>query len=67
MTEDLDRPMTHPSAPRRDRDAAGRPRNARPRDELGRPLPREAAGESPLPDEQALAPDAALDLAQELR
>src|SRR5271170_686029 len=48
----------------RDRDAAGRPRNARPRDELGRPLPRDAAGEFPLPDEQALAPDAALDLAQ---
>jgi hypothetical protein len=58
--------MTPPPAPRRDRDAAGRPRNARPRDELGRPLPREAAGESPLPDEQALAPDAALRLAQQL-
>jgi uncharacterized protein len=58
--------MTRPSAPRRDRDVAGRPRNARPRDELGRPLPREAAGESPLPDEQALAPDAALHLAQQL-
>ena len=28
----------------RDRDRAGRPRNARPRDELGRPLPRAAAG-----------------------
>jgi uncharacterized protein len=50
----------------RDRDAAGRPRNARPRDEFGRPLPRDAAGEPPLPDEQALAPDAALDLAQQL-
>jgi len=58
--------MTRSSAPRRDRDAAGRPRSARPRDELGRPLPREAASESPLPDEQALAPDAALDLAQQL-
>lgn len=29
----------------RDRDTTGRPKNARPRDELGRPLPREAANE----------------------
>jgi hypothetical protein len=58
--------MTQPSAPGRDRDAAGRPRNARPRDELGRPLPRDAGGEPPLPDEQALAPDAALEAAQRL-
>jgi hypothetical protein len=50
----------------RDRDPAGRPRNARPRDELGRPLPRGAAGETPAPDEPALAPDAALDRAQQL-
>jgi uncharacterized protein len=49
----------------RDRDSAGRPRNARPRDALGRPLPRGTAGEPP-PDETALAPDAALDLAQQL-
>jgi uncharacterized protein len=66
------RALTTPSAPKaggvapRDRDAAGRPRNARPRDALGRPLRRGAAGEPPLPDEQALAPDAALDLAQQL-
>jgi hypothetical protein len=52
--------------PARDRDPAGRPRNARPRDELGRPLRRDAAGEPPPPDEPALAPDAALDLAQQL-
>jgi hypothetical protein len=63
--------LTTPSAPKvggmaaRDRDAAGRPRNARPRDALGRPLRRDAAGEPP-PDEQALAPDDALDLAQQL-
>jgi hypothetical protein len=57
-----------PPAPRpaRDRDPAGRPRNARPRDELGRPLRRDAAGEAPAPDEPALAPDAALELAQQL-
>ena len=58
--------MTRAPVPRRDRDAAGRPRNARPRDELGRPLPRDAPGGPLLPDEQALAPGAALDLAQRL-
>jgi hypothetical protein len=38
----------------RDRDERGRARNARPRDELGRPLPRDAAGayvEEALPDD----------------
>jgi uncharacterized protein len=49
----------------RDRDAAGRARNARPRDALGRPLRRGEPGEPPG-DEPALAPDAALDLAQQL-
>jgi hypothetical protein len=44
----------------RDRDAAGRPRNARPRDELGRPLPRtghDVAQTDPptLPPTEALA------------
>ncbi len=46
----------------RDRDQSGRPRNARPRDALGRPLPRERAGADagPLPVDLALAgPDAA--------
>ena len=52
--------------PARDRDLVGRPRNARPRDALGRPLPRGATGQPQLPDQQALAPDAALDLAQQL-
>jgi hypothetical protein len=52
--------------PARDRDDAGRARNARPRDALGRPLRRDAAGQPQLPDQQALAPDAALDLAQQL-
>ena len=50
----------------RDRDAAGRPRNARPRDALGRPLARTAAGE-PVSDENLrLTPREALLLAQEL-
>jgi len=42
----------------RDRDAGGRPRNARPRDELGRPLPRAAAGDAapPVPDDLAVTP-----------
>jgi uncharacterized protein len=50
----------------RDRDAAGRARNARPRDGLGRPLDRGADGEPPVPDPPALAPDAALEAAQRL-
>jgi uncharacterized protein len=50
----------------RDRDARGRPRNARPRDQFGRPLRRDASGEPQLPEGPALPPDAALDLAQEL-
>jgi uncharacterized protein len=47
---------------RRDRDPAGRPRNARPRDALGRPLDRgrAAAAEAMVPDDLALSgPDAA--------
>jgi uncharacterized protein len=55
--------------PPRDRDTAGRPRNARPRDALGRPLTRSespAPSGQPPPAEQALPPDAALDLAQDL-
>ena len=35
----------------RDRDQAGRPRQARPRDALGRPLPYGAAGVEPVPEE----------------
>jgi uncharacterized protein len=50
----------------RDRDPAGKPRNARPRDALGRPLPRDDVGLATIPDELALAgPDAAR-LADEL-
>ena len=50
----------------RDRDPAGKPRNARPRDALGRPLPRAEAGLAAIPDDLVLAgPDAAR-LADEL-
>ncbi|MBV9092862.1 MAG: DUF309 domain-containing protein [Streptosporangiaceae bacterium] len=47
---------------RRDRDPAGRPRNARPRDALGRPLPRGGRddAEARIPDDLSIAgPDAA--------
>ncbi|HEY2075074.1 MAG TPA: DUF309 domain-containing protein [Streptosporangiaceae bacterium] len=51
--------------PSRDRDAAGRARNARPRDALGRPLPRDAAGQPPA-DDRPRPPLEALAAAQEL-
>jgi predicted metal-dependent hydrolase len=50
----------------RDRDSAGRARNARPRDAYGRPLPREAAGEPTTPDDYAAPPAEALADAQRL-
>jgi uncharacterized protein len=55
-----------PSAGGRDRDAAGRARNARPRDALGRPLPRGATGDQGISDDLVLPPAQALQLAQEL-
>jgi hypothetical protein len=48
----------------RDRDAAGRARNARARDDLGRPL--DQRDPSRAPDEDALPPDDALARAQQL-
>ena len=50
----------------RDRDQAGKPKNARPRDGLGRPLDRSAAGEPTTPQDLRLAPGEALPLAQRL-
>lgn len=50
----------------RDRDQAGRPKNARPRDGLGRPLDRDATGEPATPESLRLAPGEALPLAQRL-
>ena len=49
----------------RDRDAAGRPRQERPRDALGRPLPYGSAGVDPVP-EDPLPPIETLDRAREL-
>ena len=47
----------------RDRDAAGRARNARPRDELCRPLPRSAGHDVPrIPDDLAVSPAEAAEL-----
>lgn len=57
--------MTLSSADR-DRDAAGRPKNARPRDGLGRPLERGAVGEPVLADDLRLSPAKAAELAQRL-
>ena len=50
----------------RDRDWSGRPRNARPRDGLGRPLDRAAIGEPTTPEDLRLPPAQALALAQQL-
>jgi len=49
----------------RDRDAAHRPRQARPRDELGRPLPYGSQGVDPVPD-APLAPEEAIAEARRL-
>jgi hypothetical protein len=49
----------------RDRDAEGRARNARRRDELGRPMPRDDGSQAPI-DAAALAPTDALRRAQQL-
>lgn len=61
--------MSDPSAARpadRDRDALGRPRNARPRDAAGRPLAREAAGVERVPDDLVLGPEETVVEAQRL-
>ncbi|WP_049558487.1 DUF309 domain-containing protein [Nonomuraea sp. SBT364] len=44
----------------RDRDPEGRPRNARPRDEYGRPLPYGSAGVARVPDDYAPSTEQAL-------
>jgi hypothetical protein len=54
------------TGPARDRDPAGRPRNARPRDAFGRPLPRGERGEERIPDDLAVPPEQALSMAQRL-
>ena len=48
----------------RDRDAAGRARNSRPRDDFGRPLPYGATGVTRVPDDLRLPPGDAVVEAQ---
>jgi uncharacterized protein len=50
----------------RDRDRSGRARNARPRDGLGRPLPRGSEGVARVPDDLVLPPAESLVEAQRL-
>jgi hypothetical protein len=50
--------------PERDRDERGRARNARPRDRLGRPLPREQAGVAVWPEGTARTASESLTVAQ---
>jgi hypothetical protein len=50
----------------RDRDDAGRARNARPRDAAGRPLPRGAVGVERVPEDLVLSADEAVTEAQRL-
>src|SRR6476646_604010 len=50
----------------RDRDETGRPRSARPRDSLGRPLPQGSEGVPRIPDDLDLTPAETLDYAQDL-
>lgn len=50
----------------RDRDESGRPRNTRPRDALGRPLPPGSEGVPRIPDDLELPPAQSLTYAQDL-
>lgn len=50
----------------RDRDDEGRARNARPRDELGRPLPPGSVGVERIPEDLDLPPEESLAWAQDL-
>jgi hypothetical protein len=56
---------SHDRVPR-DRDAAGRARNARPRDGLGRPLPRGTVGVPTTPEDVVLTPAESLREAERL-
>jgi uncharacterized protein len=55
-----------PASDARDRDDTGRARNNRPRDGLGRPLPRDATGVERVPDGLTLPPAESLVEAQRL-
>ncbi len=66
MTDDASQPAGPPRI-ERERDVRGRARNARPRDGLGRPLPRGApSGVDRIPDDLVLPPEQSLREAQRL-
>ena len=58
--------MRTPDGRERDRDADGRARNSRPRDELGRPLPPGSVGVERIPEDLDLTPEESLSWAQDL-
>ena len=58
--------MPHTHGRDRDRDDEGRARNARPRDELGRPLPPGSVGIERIPEDMELPPEESLAWAQNL-
>src|SRR5699024_3824984 len=58
--------MSTPNGRQRDRGEEGRARNARPRDELGRPLPPGSIGVERIPEDLDLPPAESLDWAQDL-
>src|SRR5437763_1589981 len=58
-----DRRLVSPMTTNRDRDDAGRPRNARPRDATGRPLERSDEPATPADDPPAMPPGEAIELA----
>ena len=58
--------MSTPGRTERDRDDDGRARNARPRDELGRPLPPGSVGVERIPEDLDLTPAESLAWAQDL-
>ena len=58
--------MLTPGGIERDRDADGRARNSRPRDELGRPLPPGSVGVERIPEDLDLTPAESLVWAQDL-
>lgn len=58
--------MRTPHGMKRDRDEDGRARNARPRDELGRPLPLGSVGVERIPEDLILTPAESLAWAQDL-
>lgn len=63
---DYDQPISNNGGMDRERDAAGRAANARPRDQLGRPLPPGSPGIERIPDTLRLTPAETLARAQEL-